>query len=98
MRCLLQYGADVIAVDIPSDRVWQRLEGFAEAGAGTLHVPVQPDGSDGCDGERERLELLEHALRRQPLHRALQPVTSAAALSRRQQQPSIGYWLRTRLN
>lgn len=46
---LLQYGADVIAVDIPSDRVWQRLEGFAEAGAGTLHVPVRADGTDGCD-------------------------------------------------
>lgn len=46
---LLQYGADVVAVDIQSDRVWRRLEGFAEAGAGTLHVPVQPDGTDGCD-------------------------------------------------
>ncbi len=46
---LLQYGADVLAVDIPVERVWHRLEGQARAGAGTLHVPVQPDGSDGCD-------------------------------------------------
>lgn len=46
---LLQYGADVIAVDIPAPHVWQRLEGLAMAGAGTLHVPVRPDGTDGCD-------------------------------------------------
>lgn len=46
---LLQYGADVFAVDIPLDRVWHRLEGLARGGAGTLHVPVRPDGSDGCD-------------------------------------------------
>lgn len=46
---LLQYGADVFAVDIPVQRVWHRLEGMARAGAGTLHVPVRPDGSDGCD-------------------------------------------------
>ena len=46
---LLQYGAEVVAVDIPVPRVWHRLEGFAHASAGTLHVPVRPDGSDGCD-------------------------------------------------
>lgn len=46
---LLQYGADVLAVDIPVERVWQRLEAFARAGAGTLHVPVRKDGTDGCD-------------------------------------------------
>lgn len=46
---LLQYGADVLAVDVPVERVWQRLEGLARAGAGTMHVPVRPDGSDGCD-------------------------------------------------
>lgn len=46
---LLRYGAEVIAVDIPVGRVWDRLEGFARAGAGTLHAPVRPDGTDGCD-------------------------------------------------
>ena len=46
---LLQYGADVHAVDIPDEQVWDRLDGLARAGAGTLHVPVRPDGSDGCD-------------------------------------------------
>jgi hypothetical protein len=46
---LLAWGADVVAVDIPETRVWERLEGLARAGSGTLHVPVRPDGSDGTD-------------------------------------------------
>jgi hypothetical protein len=46
---LLQYGADVMAVDVPVPRVWHRLEGQARASAGTLHVPVRPDDTDGCD-------------------------------------------------
>jgi hypothetical protein len=37
---LLRWGADVAAVDIPSDDVWRRLEAIALAGSGTLHAPV----------------------------------------------------------
>jgi hypothetical protein len=46
---LLTWGADVVAVDIPRPRIWERLEELARTGSGTLQVPVRPDGSDGAD-------------------------------------------------
>lgn len=41
---LLQWGADVVAVDIARARIWRRLEDLATAGTGRLHVPVD-DGA-----------------------------------------------------
>lgn len=46
---LLAWGAEVWAVDVPVTGVWERLERLARDGAGTMHVPVRADGSDGCD-------------------------------------------------
>jgi hypothetical protein len=51
---LLQWGADVWAVDLPRPAVWQRLISAALDSPGTLHVPVpagvplpEPDDFDG---------------------------------------------------
>ncbi len=54
---LLAWGADVLAVDVPAVRVWERLEALATAGAGTLHVPTRADGGDGADLLTEPAEV-----------------------------------------
>jgi hypothetical protein len=46
---LLGWGAQVLAVDLPSERVWQRVVAAGRAGTGTLHVPVAR-GSEGLAG------------------------------------------------
>lgn len=38
---LTKWGADLVAVDIPSERVWQRILRSAQAGAGRVAVPVR---------------------------------------------------------
>ena len=42
---LLQWGADVVAVDVARASIWRHLEDLATAGTGRLHVPVNDDGS-----------------------------------------------------
>lgn len=42
---LLQWGADVVAVDIARTGIWRHLEDLAIAGVGRLHVPVDDDGA-----------------------------------------------------
>ncbi|MGH1562988.1 hypothetical protein [Mumia sp. DW29H23] len=46
---LTSWGADVLAVDVPSSRVWDRVRTLAESGAGTTAYPVAPDGEPGAD-------------------------------------------------
>ena len=41
---LLRWGADVVAIDVPSPGIWRHLEELATAGSGRLHVPVDDDG------------------------------------------------------
>lgn len=41
---LLQWGADVAAIDVPDADVWRRLEGLAGAGTGRLHMPISTTG------------------------------------------------------
>lgn len=40
---LLRWGANVVAVDIPRDVVWRRLERAAVEGSGHLHIPMVDD-------------------------------------------------------
>ena len=46
---LSQWGAHVVAVDVPSPRVWERLTAAARAGAGTLTAPEGTPGTLGVD-------------------------------------------------
>ncbi len=45
---LCTWGADVLAVDVPAARVWDRVRETAEGGAGTVSYPVE-DGTAGAD-------------------------------------------------
>jgi len=55
---LAGWGADVVAVDLPVPAVQDRLRSIAEAGAGSVTVPVQPGGLRGADLLTETLPLL----------------------------------------
>lgn len=46
---LLRWGAHVVAVDVPSERVWDRVRRTAAAGAGTLTVVETEPGRAGID-------------------------------------------------
>ncbi|KAA1419919.1 hypothetical protein FE697_018660 [Mumia zhuanghuii] len=46
---LTSWGADVLAVDVPSPQIWDRIRTLAESGAGTTSYPVAPDGTPGAD-------------------------------------------------
>ena len=46
---LLQWGAHVVAVDVATPRIWERLAKVAADGAGVLTAPVGPDGTLGVD-------------------------------------------------
>ena len=46
---LLAWGANVLAVDLPDRRVWERLLTTAAAGAGTLELPLRPGASGTGD-------------------------------------------------
>ena len=50
---LCAWGAEVIALDVPSQSVWNRIATTARRGAGTVHVPLGEDGSQGLDVLRE---------------------------------------------
>ncbi len=49
LRPLLRWGADVMAIDLPLQHVWERLRQTAQSGAGTLRMPVAQDGTAGLD-------------------------------------------------
>ena len=46
---LCSWGVEVLAVDQPRPRVWERIAETARAGAGTVHLPIAVDGSHGVD-------------------------------------------------
>lgn len=48
-RRLLQWGADVLGVDLPSSPVWDRFREQAPRFAGRLHFPTDADGRPGID-------------------------------------------------
>jgi len=49
LQPLCDWGAEVIALDVPSKRVWERIGETARRGAGTVRIPLLPDGSAGLD-------------------------------------------------
>lgn len=55
---LASWGADVLAVDVPSDRVWDRIRTLADGGAGTTAYPVSGDGTPGADLVRSTGDVL----------------------------------------
>ncbi len=46
---LSAWGAHTIALDVPHPETWDRLEHAARDGAGTMTLPVAPDGQRGVD-------------------------------------------------
>ena len=46
LGALASWGASVVAVDVPSAKVWTRVLALAEAGAGTVTLPVRPGPGD----------------------------------------------------
>ena len=62
VEVLLRWGAQVAALDVPSQPVWERLLGTARRGAGTLLVPVTgaalpQDSGDEAAARRAGLDL-----------------------------------------
>ena len=49
IAALSRWGATVVAVDVRSPRVWERIATAARAGAGTLHAPVPADAAPSAD-------------------------------------------------
>ena len=54
---LTAWGAHVLAVDLPSERACRRIDAVAGRGAGTVALPIAPDGSCGVDVLRRLPEL-----------------------------------------
>jgi hypothetical protein len=50
LEALTAWGADVVAVDLPERRVWERILATAREGRGSLSVPVRGGGSDDLAG------------------------------------------------
>jgi hypothetical protein len=46
---LCAWGAEVLAVDLPSREVWARVREVARRGSGTVRMPVSADGAEGLD-------------------------------------------------
>jgi hypothetical protein len=57
LRPLCAWGADVLAVDVPDPAIAERIAQVARAGAGTVTIPVGPDGRRGANLLRELPEL-----------------------------------------
>jgi hypothetical protein len=49
LQPLCSWGAEVLALDVKSPAIWERITAVARRGAGTVHVPVCEDGSQGVD-------------------------------------------------
>ena len=56
---LSEWGANVIAVDLPRPELWRHIVSIAKAGSGTLHVPVKADG--GAIEDRAGADLMVDA-------------------------------------
>ena len=46
---LCAWGADVLAIDLPDERVWARVRETAQNGSGTVRMPLAADGTAGLD-------------------------------------------------
>jgi hypothetical protein len=59
LPALTSWGATVLAVDIRRSDVWDRIRGYAHAGSGTVHMPVDTDrrGTIGADLLTETPEI-----------------------------------------
>ena len=66
---LLGWGATVLAVDVPDERVWRRLRATARAGAGTVLAPITGDvpGADVLLQTPELAAWLQSAVPELPL-------------------------------
>ncbi len=54
---LTQWGANVLAIDVPLPAVWSRIIDTAQAGAGRVRMPCRPEGGHGLDVVTELPEL-----------------------------------------
>jgi hypothetical protein len=50
---LCEWGADVLAVDLPHAAVWERVGNVARTGGGRLRMPLAPGGTAGLDVVRD---------------------------------------------
>ncbi|HET7310903.1 MAG TPA: hypothetical protein VFJ17_06215 [Mycobacteriales bacterium] len=59
LPALTRWGANVLAVDIRRSDIWDRIRGFAYAGSGTVHLPVDTTkrGTVGADLLTETPEI-----------------------------------------
>jgi hypothetical protein len=46
---LSRWGAEILALDLPRAGLWERIARIARAGAGTVTLPLGPDGAEGVD-------------------------------------------------
>ncbi len=53
LRPLTSWGADVLVIDIPDQRVWERIAEIAGRGAGKVTLPLDSSGARGLDLVRE---------------------------------------------
>ncbi len=58
LTALLRWGAEVVAVDLPTPAVWHRLVSTAQRYAGRLHLPAEPSGYDLNTGSGMGVDLL----------------------------------------
>ena len=49
LQPLCEWGADVLAVDLPDASVWERVGTIARSGSGRVRMPVASDGTAGLD-------------------------------------------------
>ncbi|GAA2857902.1 hypothetical protein Acy02nite_67410 [Actinoplanes cyaneus] len=49
LKWLLNWGATVLAVDLPRPELWERIAGVARESAGRLMAPIGTDGTPGAD-------------------------------------------------
>ncbi|MFE6920969.1 hypothetical protein ACFVAV_07975 [Nocardia sp. NPDC057663] len=54
---LTAWGADVLAVDVPSPDLWERIVRTAQSGAGSVRWPLRADGPAGLDLVQDLREL-----------------------------------------
>jgi hypothetical protein len=57
LRALCSWGAEVVAVDLPTSAVWERIAAIARQGAGRLTVPIAAERVPGADLTRTLPEL-----------------------------------------
>lgn len=57
---LTSWGVEVVATDLPSQRVWNRIAKWARRGASKVHVPVRP-GTSGELADRAGSNISEEA-------------------------------------